>query len=270
MQDGTIDPLPIDDVETGDLDDARQDKPWPPLVVRARVLDGVPVLDLSGRLEGSGVVAVAALLTHALASDQIRVPCDLSALEYLSAHAVRKLIEVAAVRPRCPAPVVLCAASGQPARMLAAADPAGALPVYSTVAQAVADPQGQLRWAQLTLTCDPKAPGSARAFVGRVCTSWELEGVVDEATLVASELVTNAVVHAEGAAQIVVQRCADQLTISVRDGTDVPPMRRAATSWEESGRGLQLVDALACADGSYPRSGGGKVVWCSLRLPTGV
>src|SRR5919107_1824970 len=226
MHDATIDPLPPDDVEIGDL-------------------------------------------TDAMASDQITVPCDLTGLEYLSAQAVRMLIEVSAVRPSCPAPVVLCAASGQPAQMLAAADPTGALPVYSTVAQAVADPQGQLRWAQLTLTCDHQAPRWARAFVRRVCTSWELEGVVDEATLMASELVTNAVVHAEGAAQLVVQRCADQLTIAVRDGADVPPMQRAAKPWDENGRGLQLVDALSCADGSYPRFGGGKVVWCSLQLPTG-
>jgi len=269
MQDHAIDPLIVDDVETGDLTNDRPDKPWPALLLRTRVLDGVPVLDLSGRLEGSGVAAVAALLTHALASDQIRVPCDLTGLEYLSAHAVRKLIEVAAVRPACPAPVVLSAASGQPARMLAAADPAGALPVYATVAQAVADPQGQLRWAQLTLTCDSESPRWARAFVGRVCTSWELEGVLDEATLVTSELVTNALVHADGAAQIVVQRCADQLTIAVRDGTNGPPIQRAAKPWEETGRGLQLVEALSCADGTYPRSGGGKVVWCSLQLPTG-
>ena len=267
MQHQAIDPLP-DDVADGDPTDDRPDEPWPALLLRTRVLDGVPVLDLSGRLEGSAVAAVAALLTDAMASDQIRVPCDLTGLEHLSAHAVRALIEVAAVRPACPAPVVLCAASGQPARMLAVADSARALPVYATVAQAVADPQGQLRWAQLTLTCDHRAPRWARAFVGRVCTSWELDCIADEAALVTSELVTNAVVHAEGAAQIVVQRCADRLTIAVRDGTDVPPMQRAATSWEETGRGLQLVEALSCADGTYPRAGGGKVVWCSLQLPT--
>jgi hypothetical protein len=32
---------------------------------------------------------------------------------------------------------------------------------------------------------------------------------------------------------------------------------------------MQLVEALSSADGTYPRAGGGKVVWCSLQLPTG-
>jgi anti-anti-sigma factor len=267
MHDRSFDPLAMDIVGTGDLADDLAGRPRPPLRLRARVLDGVPVLDLSGRLDGSGVAAVEALLTSTLASDQIRVPCDLTGLDYLSAYAVRKLIEVAAARPACPAPVVLCAASGQPERMLAMVDPTGALPLYATVAQAIADPQGQLRWAQLTLTCDQQAaPRAARAFVGRICKRWELDGILDEATLLTSELDTNAVVHARGAAQIVVQRCADQLTIAVRDGTDVRPMQRTAKPWEETGRGLQLVEALSCADGTYPRSGGGKVVWCSLQL----
>ena len=57
MQDQRFDPLRLDDVETGDLTDDRPDKPWPALLLHARVLDGVPVLDLSGRLEGSGVAA---------------------------------------------------------------------------------------------------------------------------------------------------------------------------------------------------------------------
>jgi anti-sigma regulatory factor (Ser/Thr protein kinase) len=195
------------------------------------------------------------------------VPCDLTGLEYLSAHAVRRLLEVAAARPARPAPVVLCAASGQPARMLAAADPTGALPVYATVAQAVNDPQRRLRWAQLTLTCDLDAPRWARAFVGRICTSWELEAVVDEVALLSRELVTNAVVHAYGAAEIVLQNCGNHLTIAVRDATDAPPLQRTANSWDESGRGLQLVEALSFADGTYPRPGGGKEVWCTLQLP---
>jgi hypothetical protein len=239
------------------------------LSLRTGVRDGVPVLKVSGRLDAGGVGAVEALLTQALACDQAIVPCDLTGLDYLSPQAVRKLMEVAADRPRRPAPVVLCAASGQPAQMLAAVDPGERLPRYATVADAVAGPHDRPRWAQLSLTCDwdLSSPRWARTFVTRVCVEWRLEGLVDEVSLLASELVTNAVVHARGAAHILLQRCGDQLTVAVRDGSDATPRVRTAEPWDEGGRGLHLVEVLSCADGSYPRPGGGKVVWCSVQLP---
>jgi anti-anti-sigma factor len=240
----------------------------PGLAARAGTRDGVPVLSLSGRLDAGGVGAVEALLTQALAGDQGMVPCDLTGLDYLSARAVRMLMEVAANRPRHPAPVVLCAASGQPARMLAAVDSDGRLPRYATVTEAVADPQERLRWAQLTLTCDLSAPRWARRFATTTCTTWGLPAVADEVALLASELVTNAVVHAGGAAQILLQRCGEDLTVAVLDGSDAAPTARSAQPWEESGRGLHLVEALSRADGTYPRPGGGKVVWCTIQLPT--
>jgi hypothetical protein len=238
------------------------------LSLRTGARDGVPVLSLSGRLHAGGVGAVEALLTQELACDRGLVPCDLTGLDYLSAQAVRKLMEVADDRPRRPAPVLLCAASGQPAQMLADVDPGARLPRYATVADAVADAHGQPRWAQLSLTCDLASARWARAFADRVCTKWHLKGLVDEVRLLASELVTNAVVHAGGAEQILLQRCGDQLTIAVCDGSDASSRVRSAHPWEESGRGLHLVQVLSCADGSYSRPSGGKVVWCSVQLPS--
>jgi len=255
--------------ETGAYGSTADDRGRSELSLRTVVRAGVPVLTLSGRLHRGGVGAVEALLTQELTCDHATVPCDLSELDYLSARALRNLIKVAAGRPGCPAPVVLCAASGQPARVLAAVDPGERLTRYATVADAVADAVARDRpsWAQLSLTCDLAAPGWARAFVTRVCTEWHLKGLVDEVRLLASELVTNAVVHAGGAAHILLQRCGDQLTIAVRDGSDTLPTMRTAQSWDEGGRGLHLVEALSSADGSYPRPDGGKVVWCSIQLP---
>jgi anti-sigma regulatory factor (Ser/Thr protein kinase) len=68
---------------------------------------------------------------------------------------------------------------------------------------------------------------------------------------VTSELVTNAVVHAGGATQVLLHLCRDRLTIAVRDGTDAPPRLRAGQHLGENGRGLYLVEALTCADGTY-------------------
>src|SRR4051794_39956385 len=94
-------------------------RPPPGLRLDLGVRDGVPVLSLAGRLDGEGVAAVEALLTEAQNCDRPLVPCDLSDLGELTEDAVHRLLEVAAARPACPAPVVLCCVSGQPARMLA-------------------------------------------------------------------------------------------------------------------------------------------------------
>ncbi|HKG49420.1 MAG TPA: ATP-binding protein [Actinomycetales bacterium] len=239
----------------------------PGLSIRARLRDGVPVLTLSGRLDGRGVDVLEAMLTEFLASDQSRVPCDVSELDYLSPQAVQKLVHVAAARPPRPAAVVLCGASSQPQQVLADMDAGRTLPLYRSVAEAIDDSPGAMWWSQLTLTCDLAAPGWARAFLARVCTDWQLEAVVEEARLLVSELVTNAVVHAGGAAEVTLQRLGDQLTIAVRDGADVPPVHRDADLMEEGGRGLHLVEALSTADGTYPRPEGGKVVWCTVHLP---
>jgi len=226
----------------------------------------VPVLSLAGRLDSDGVAAVEALLTEAQGCDRALVPCDLSDLGELTGDAVHRLLEVAAARPACPAPVVLCCVSGQPARMLAEVDPGGALPLYATVAEAVGAPDVDLRWAQLTPTCDLQTPRRARAFVGSVCASWHLEDIVDDVTLLTSELVTNAMLHADGAQHVLLQRCRDHLTIAVVDGVDALPQPRPDDRLGEDGRGLLLVEALACDDGTYPQPGGGKVVWCTVQL----
>ena len=56
---------------------------------------------------------------------------------------------------------------------------------------------------------DLRAVGLARAFVRQTLTSWEMPQLVADATVLASELITNAVLHA---------RTAMRLTLSYDDG----------------------------------------------------
>jgi anti-anti-sigma regulatory factor len=230
--------------------------------------DGAALLELHGRLDARSVDTVEALLADALAGDHASVPCDLSGLHYLSPHAAHRLVKVVADRPACPPPLLLCAASGQPARVLDRVDPRERLPRFPTLTGALTELHAPLQSADLTLTPEEHPPRSARAFVGTVCTRWRLSGIVDDAVLLTSELVTNAVVHADGAAQLALRLCRNQLTIAVRDETDLRPQPRPAHPLQEHGRGLHLVEALTSADGAYALPRGGKVVWCTFQVPT--
>lgn len=84
------------------------------------------------------------------------------------------------------------------------------------------------------------------------------------AELLVSELVTNAVRHARGLTVMVSVRTDENVEAAVRDDDVTPPVPRCPQPWEDSGRGLALVDALADAWGSCAAAGAGKWVWFRL------
>src|SRR3954466_542569 len=101
---------------------------------------------------------------------------------------------------------------------------------------------------------------AARRFVRR-----ELGGVdvdIDTATLLVSEVVTNAVLHARTSVTLSIQASGSEAHIEVRDGSPVEPRVHAFSPTSATGRGLRLLDLLAKRWGveSDPRTGG-KIVW---------
>jgi anti-sigma regulatory factor (Ser/Thr protein kinase) len=84
---------------------------------------------------------------------------------------------------------------------------------------------------------------------------------LEDALLVVTELVTNAVLHGRGVPVLRLRTGAARLRIEVSDESPRPPKRR--TSGADGGWGLALVDRLA-ADWGVVRAGRGKVVWCEL------
>jgi len=88
--------------------------------------------------------------------------------------------------------------------------------------------------------------------------------VVDDAVLVASELVTNAVLHAELPCQLRLVSTRDELRIEVEDRAHAQPQRRRPDDDDEHGRGLTIVAALSSGWGSRPTPTG-KVVWGVVR-----
>jgi serine/threonine-protein kinase RsbW len=113
---------------------------------------------------------------------------------------------------------------------------------------------------------------SASAVRRELTYDLELHGLdddtIDAATLVASELVGNAVRHAgvpeNGALDIGWTVAFDEVVIYVDDPSPALPVRRQATPDAPNGRGLTIVDALTAEWGVEPTPAG-KRVWAKLR-----
>jgi hypothetical protein len=92
-----------------------------------------------------------------------------------------------------------------------------------------------------------------------------------DAALVVSELFGNAVQHGPSSGRVLVGYCLwpGGARIVVCDaGGPATPQLRDPGELAESGRGLQVVDAVAAAWGSF-RAGGAQAVWCDLGKPLG-
>jgi anti-sigma regulatory factor (Ser/Thr protein kinase) len=121
------------------------------------------------------------------------------------------------------------------------------------------------------LTCDLAAPRTARHLVALLLRQWGVhdQEVVDSATIVVSELVTNVLVHCDdgGPVQLALELRDEQLRVSVEDRTPVVPRQREAAPADENGRGLGIVAQLATHWEVLPLSDGKRVV-VDLPLPT--
>ncbi len=90
------------------------------------------------------------------------------------------------------------------------------------------------------------------------------ERTVAAAVLIISELVTNAVVHAETLIEVELVRQDNTVRGAVSDGSKQPPALLDHGPWDDRGRGLQVVDSLADNWGvvELPH---GKTVWFTVR-----
>ncbi|MFI9808430.1 ATP-binding protein [Streptomyces sp. NPDC052301] len=113
--------------------------------------------------------------------------------------------------------------------------------------------------AAFDLPAAPAAVGTARRIVADLLTAWGVpEDPRDDAVLVASELVTNALVHTAGERIVCrLHDVADRIRIEVEDqdgGRGLPAVRRPGPE-DPHGRGLFLVDALSLDWGVAPVPG---------------
>lgn len=88
---------------------------------------------------------------------------------------------------------------------------------------------------------------------------------IGDATLIVSELVTNATRHG-GSCRLRLHVSDTQVTVEVYDGSPGRPRVRPLTNWGESGRGLAMVRCLAQHLDIDPVAGGGNRVRAVLAL----
>lgn len=127
------------------------------------------------------------------------------------------------------------------------------------------------RHARISVPGGPSAVALARDRILRQVSGWNtpLDDDQREAVkLVASELITNAVVHSGGpvAVGLYFEPGEGRLLLVVHDSSPEPPERKAAEADDEGGRGLPLVDCFAARNGWQPTERG-KKVWAEFEIP---
>ncbi len=117
---------------------------------------------------------------------------------------------------------------------------------------------------------DPSVAGSVRAFIVQRLLVLHLGELAEDAELLTSELVTNAILHAQTEFEVAVAPIpagvdtATGVRVEVRDGAVTMPNAGTLTNTAGSGRGLMLVAALATRWGAQRLPGTGKAVWFEL------
>lgn len=119
---------------------------------------------------------------------------------------------------------------------------------------------------QIRLEPTVRAPGDARRFVSSVLDELGHSDLIENATLIASELVTNSLAAApNGPIWVDVWRTGAFLELEIWDCSPKPPEYMNADLLAEGGRGLHIVNQLATYTG-YTTFDCGKVVWAILGL----
>jgi anti-sigma regulatory factor (Ser/Thr protein kinase) len=120
-------------------------------------------------------------------------------------------------------------------------------------------------YAHIELPCELTAGAAARHFLRQQLSSWELDTAhLDDALLLVSEVVANAVLHARTEIELTL-RAADTgaLRVEVYDDNSRLPTMAVPPDDATSGRGLQVIERLANRWG-FERSRSGKTVWFEL------
>ena len=118
----------------------------------------------------------------------------------------------------------------------------------------------------LTEPVSTESSREARDFTGARLHEWGLGDVADVVQLIASELVTNALHHGGGTADIALAYRPGVVRVEVRDHGGGQPELLDVPLESESGRGMAIVDRLSQRWGVTPQPDG-KTVWAEVAVP---
>jgi anti-sigma regulatory factor (Ser/Thr protein kinase) len=118
---------------------------------------------------------------------------------------------------------------------------------------------------ETNLSSDPKSPAHVRAFVVQHLGEHRLQHLVEPVRLIASELATNAVVHAQTEFTVTLSERDNVVTLSVEDKQPThAPSPRPPEVLAEDGHGLRIVDRMSERWGVSTDPRGAKLVWASF------
>lgn len=112
----------------------------------------------------------------------------------------------------------------------------------------------------------PTSAFQARTFVAQHLIDHRLLYLVDPVRLVASELATNALVHAQTAFNVTLAASDETVLLTVRDDSPALPTRRVAHATDLTGRGLDIVASVSLGWGTNDDGAGAKAVWASFAI----
>lgn len=115
----------------------------------------------------------------------------------------------------------------------------------------------------VALDPDPRNVKAARSMLRDAMVRSGADDLIDSATLLLSEVVTNAFVHVGAEVLVRVWSTRASLRVEVEDSGAHVPIRRHYVGTAGTGRGLQLVEELADRWGTTARSSG-KTVWFEM------
>ncbi len=116
--------------------------------------------------------------------------------------------------------------------------------------------------AEVMLAPEPASVGRARRWLSKKLEEWGLEDLDYDMSVVLSELVTNAILHARTPVMLRLVR-GETVRIEVTDSSPLLPSLRSHGVRNTTGRGLHLVAALSNSWGSEVTAAG-KVVWAEF------
>jgi hypothetical protein len=111
------------------------------------------------------------------------------------------------------------------------------------------------------------APMLARGFLRAALETWRLDGFGQITELLASELVSNVVLHVDAPMTLRISKGASSIRVEVEDPSNTLPELRHPEVDDEHGRGVLFVSELA-DDWGAERHDGGKTVWFELDTST--
>ena len=124
-----------------------------------------------------------------------------------------------------------------------------------------------LQSLRVRLATGPAAVPEARSQVRAAIRRWKVPVDPEEAILLTSELVTNAIRHETGPEVVlVIARSCGELRVDVHDTSHCFPEVADVPADAETGRGLLLVAAMSAEWGFY-RTPTGKAVYFTLACP---